>query len=275
MPDSLTVAQPVAAVAADSMALPWSAGVCTVMDCPVALGAERGDTLRHNIDYHRGIAPVERPHLPGYDSGAMVILLGVFLLVAANFRHYSTFLKTFATNLWSVRRRGNVFDDHTVSETRLMLSLLLLVCVCEGVLAFCSVNASLDFSAAAVFPALAASVGIAVGYYIWQWTAYSLTGYAFASKTVRRQWIKGFNASQALLGLALMVPAVVSLFNPGMAGTMIGLSVLLYFMARMIFIIKGFRLFYQNLLSLIYFILYLCALEIAPLFLLLKIRALF
>lgn len=37
-----------------------------------------------------------------------------------------------------------------------------------------------------------------------------------------------------------------------------------YIAARVTFIAKGFRLFYDNFLSLLYFILYFCTLEIAP-----------
>jgi len=38
----------------------------------------------------------------------------------------------------------------------------------------------------------------------------------------------------------------------------------LYLVARLIFIIKGIRIFYSNLTSIVYFILYLCAVEIVP-----------
>ncbi|MBR5727625.1 MAG: DUF4271 domain-containing protein, partial [Muribaculaceae bacterium] len=40
---------------------------------------------------------------------------------------------------------------------------------------------------------------------------------------------------------------------------------ILYICARFIFIFKGIRIFYSNLLSILYFILYLCGVEIVPL----------
>lgn len=259
-------------VAADSAAAPIGLrATCLRINSPVALATERGDTLCRDPGFRSGIEPQERAVLPGYDSGAMILLIGAFLILAFNFRHYSTFLKTFTQDLWSVRPRGNVFDDHTVSETRIMVSLVLLVCICEGILAFCAVNAGSPAGAAGVFPAIASAVGIAGGYYVWQLAAYSVTGYAFGSKGMRRRWLKGFNASQALLGLALTVPAVLALFNPAMAPALAAAGAVLYAIARIIFICKGFRLFYHNLFSLIYFILYLCTLEIAPLYFLWKV----
>ena len=78
------------------------------------------------------------------------------------------------------------------------------------------------------------------------------------------QWIKGFNASQSFLGLVLIVPTLLILFNPGMSVLLLSISVALYATARVIFISKGFRIFYDNYSSLVYFILYLCTLEIIP-----------
>ena len=261
--DSASKASSPSIISIDTCGMPWMTARVTQLGSPVALGTERGDKLWHDVSFRRGIDPEPRAAMPGYDSGAMALLLGVALMIMANFRHYSTFLKIFAQDLWSVRNRGNIFDDRTVSESRIMASLVMLACVCEGILAFSAVNA-LSPGSLRVFPAICTGVAVAAGYYIWQLVAYTVTGYAFASRSGRRQWIKGFNASQALLGLALVIPAVTAMFNPAAATVMVATGAVLYLVARLIFICKGFRLFYDNLLSSVYFILYLCTLEIVP-----------
>lgn len=43
-------------------------------------------------------------------------------------------------------------------------------------------------------------------------------------------------------------------------------AALIYLISRILFIYKGFKIFYRNILDLFYFIVYLCALEITPLF---------
>ncbi|MDE6169760.1 MAG: DUF4271 domain-containing protein, partial [Duncaniella sp.] len=48
-------------------------------------------------------------------------------------------------------------------------------------------------------------------------------------------------------------------------------AVVFYFLTRILFICKGFRLFYDNFGSLLYFILYLCTLEIVPLVLIYRV----
>ena len=221
------------------------------------------------IAYAQGVEPQPRTLLPGYDSGIMTLLLVTLLLITLNFRHYSTFIKTFTNNLFSVRKRQNAFDQHsTVSEARILISLGLMLSICLGILIF-------DIAAIRVdvpnpFAAIAALSAMAAGYYLFQLAAYNAVGYIFTTPTRRSLWLKGFNASQALLSLTLVIPAVVSLFNPQLSPLLLSISTLLYFSARLIFIIKGFRIFYINYFSLIYFILYLCSLEIIPLLALYK-----
>ena len=109
---------------------------------------------------------------------------------------------------------------------------------------------------------------MALLYYLWQLAAYGVVGSIFTDKVSARMWMKGFNASQSLLSMLIVVPAVVVLFNPSASHIVIILGLIAYFVARFAFICKGFRLFYDNFGSLLYFILYLCSLEIVPLVLL-------
>lgn len=215
------------------------------------------------VAYAQGIEPQPRTQLPGYDSGIMTLLLATLLLITFNFRHYTTFIKTFTHNLFSVRPRANAFDERsTVSEIRILFSLVFALCVCEGILLFDLTRLAGD--AGPAFPTVAALTALCGAYYIFQLIAYNLTGYIFTSPVRRQMWLKGFNASQALLSLCLIVPSVVSLFNPELIVPILYLALAMYLTARLIFIIKGFRIFYNNYFSLIYFILYLCTLEIIP-----------
>lgn len=231
---------------------PWSADEAAV-------------TIKGKVGYYTGYAGVERVPLAGYDSSVMAMVIGVFLIMAFNFRHYSTFLKTFWSNIFTVRRRANAFDDRaTVSETRVLLSLVLLLCLGEGIILYNSVNA-ITHSTQPPFRSICLLSGLALLYYVWQLAAYRITGYVFTTKRRAVSWFKGFTSSQALLGMMLAPIAILLLFMPGHTPVLAGVAASLYLTARLFFIIKGFRIFYHNSLSLIYFILYLCSLEIVPL----------
>ncbi|MDE5744815.1 MAG: DUF4271 domain-containing protein [Paramuribaculum sp.] len=233
--------------------------VCTYQEIPYEPGIHG-----FRQAYSAGIPVEKRPVLPGYDTGVASMVIGVFLLVALNLRHYSTFLKSFVRDLFSVKLHDNLFEDHAVTETKVVLSLVLLLCLSEGILLSGVVNIPLLYSYQPAVPIVLLTLFAGL-YYLWQFLIYNLIGYTFTGKEQKGIWLRGFNASQVLLGLVLWVPALITLFDPLLSSRMFICGVCLYVIARIIFIIKGFRIFYNNIFSLIYFILYLCSLEIIPL----------
>lgn len=249
--------------ATDSLPQPFAPQHCREYQAPTS-AADRLTMTIGQVPYTKGIAPEARRQLPGYDSGVLCMIIGVFLLLAFNFRHYSTFLKNFSYDLWSVRRTDDSFGVRTFSETGIQVSVVLLACLCEGIIINAAIIAGNVHVAVPTFPLIAGLTLIAVVYYLWQLLAYRVVGYVFTDKISARQWLKGFNASQALLGLALAIPALFVLFNTEQAETVAIVGLVCYVLARLIFIFKGFRLFYDNFGSLLYFILYLCTLEIVP-----------
>ena len=106
---------------------------------------------------------------------------------------------------------------------------------------------------------------MALGFYAVQWMVYKVLGYTFIDKEGTKLWLDGFKSSQSFLGL-LLLPVLILLMVFTSSGKMLLIvAALLYLVARLIFIYKGFRIFFSNLTSCLYFILYLCAVEIVPL----------
>ena len=245
---------------------PWEAVVSRQTDAPTAQGAEVS-TSRGVAPYMHGLVPEPRAVLPGYDSNVMTLLLAVFLFMSVNFRSFGTYLKTYTPDLFKERRRDSFYDNHTLSETRVLLSLLLLAMVSEGILVFSMMSYKGLVAAGELFSTLLVAIGCAMAYYVAQLLAYNYVGFVFADPDRTRQWVRVFNGTQSLLGIGLVVPALVVLFNPGVSAELFAVGVAIYLVARIIFICKGFRLFYDKMGSLLYFILYLCALEFIPLYL--------
>ena len=259
---------PLSPIAATDSLSPWATTapqVCSLQEAPLEAVSAEVYTLGE-VPYTHGLPPIERQLLPGYDSGVLCLLIGMFLLLAYNFRHYSTFLKNFGSDLLSVRRREDTFDVRTFSETGVQSSIVLVACLSEGII----INSQFEHMGmvphgVTTFAMIGAITAIAVVYYLWQLVAYATVGYVFTDNVSSRIWMKGFNASQVLFAMLIFIPALIVLFNPGAATVIVPLGVLVYILSRILFICKGFRLFYDNFSSLIYFILYLCTLEIVPL----------
>lgn len=246
----------------DSLPSPFARSICFEQEAVMPVG-EHEWFAEGRVPYTAGHEPEPKASLPGYDSGVLCLLLGMFLLLAYNFRHYSTFLKNFANDLFSIRRREGFFDVRTASETGVQLSFMFMACLSEGIIVNSVAGSSFD-TRFGVFAVISVLTLMAVLYYVWQLAAYFTVGFVFTDKISARMWMKGFISSQALLAMLLVVPTLVVLFNPVAAPAVVITAVVFYFLTRILFICKGFRLFYDNFGSLLYFILYLCTLEIVP-----------
>ncbi len=209
---------------------------------------------------------VERPATPATDSGVLAMVVAVIVLIGLNMRHVKRIFRSLPHDLLSVRRRGNAFDEHTANETRVALLQLLQLWVYEGLLLFMWLRDTSRGILSTTHPTsqVAILVALACGLYLFQLGACVTVGYVFADQQSAALWRRGLNASQIILGWALTVPALVSLFYPGLAQDMLLLAAALYILSRICYIYKGFRIFYHKLPSLLYFILYLCTLEIIP-----------
>lgn len=216
--------------------------------------------------FTRGMPGELRPDLLGSNSVVLCIIMAMILIVIFNLREYPRFFSTFIGDLVSRRKRSNLFDERTVNETRVMGVFILQLCMCQALLLLPLLRgAGMSISNSIAPVAIAILAGIGLVYYLCQLGAYSLIGYVFADKDDARLWIRGYNASQALLGWTLVLPALAVLFYPSTTVYLVPVGIVLYIIARIIFLSKGFRLFYQGMSSLLYFVLYLCSVEIVPL----------
>ncbi len=225
--------------------------------------------------YLSGNEPMARTNHPGHDSGIMMLLAFTFILVSFSFKYYRRMLSTYGQDLWNVRNRANAFDEHTSNEHSVIGILIFQLCVYAGLLISAKINSIIPINPDKIMLTTCCMMGTYGLYYLFQLAIYSMVGYVFADKNGATQWIKGFNASQIFLGFTLILPSVISIFYPTTSGTMLTIASILYVVARLTFIFKGFRIFYKNLYSLFYFILYLCTLEIIPIIFVYKIAQIF
>lgn len=217
-------------------------------------------------DWHGGLEPEPRPMQPGNRSGFLVLIALLAVVMTFNFKYLGRVLRQYGKEVWEFRRgRENVFDERPDGDTRILLLLLMQCVICIGIL-LCAGICRIDLASPSTMTG--AAVGVVIGicglYYVAEIVAYNVVGYTFTTPAGRREWLRGFNASQGLLGIMLIIPAVLAVFYPPLTRAAVIAGIALYLCARLVFIIKGFKIFYDNFGSLLYFILYLCTLEIIP-----------
>jgi len=237
--------------------------------------AAQADTVLGSIDTLAVIeAPVDREpqpftRSPLHDTSSMALLITGLIVVALCYHTGYKYIENFMHYMFSTRRRENLFEDHTVNETSILAALIANTCIVEGFIVYLAVQLLRPDLASSlqtnVFMHIGAFCLMAVGFYVVQWLVYKLLGYTFSDKEGSRLWLDGFKASQSLLGLLLLPVLVLLMVFTANGKMLLAVAALLYLVTRLIFIYKGFRIFYSNLSSFLYFILYLCAVEIVPL----------
>lgn len=200
-------------------------------------------------------------------SWVMLVVVAVFILVSLRYKNNLKYIKAIAGDLSDIRSRNNLFDD-TVRETSLLISLNAL-CVISVALLFHTSLLTLHPSLA-VIPTIE-SIGVAAGmtlaFYAFQYIAYLIVGNVFGDRHKTSSWIKGFASSQGLLSVILFPLSLITLFYPQHAPTLCIVGFIAFIIARLIFIFKGFRIFFNRISSFFLFLYYLCSLEIIPLIL--------
>lgn len=217
----------------------------------------------------RGLEPLELALNYVNSTALAALLMGVIVVAALNAGIVGRALKAYRAELWSVRRRPNVFDDQQTAPLPGAILLALIFIIYGGIVLY---NMH-GVPATPTFAGATASMGLLAAYYLFQRCAYWLVGYTFAGTEGRKRWLGGFSATQSFLGLALVPLALLLVFRPEWCSAVIAISLSAYFIARILFLIKGFRIFYQKIWSLLYFILYLCTLEILPILIIYRLSA--
>ena len=220
--------------------------------------------------FEAGIVPDLRTVTVGDDSGVLSIISVVTILLLLCFRQCRRIFSTIGDDLWGLRRRANTFDEHTSGESRVIALMLVQWAVYCGLLLYSALSLRLRLDPAHAFSDSGALIALMGVYLAGQYAAYGTLGYTFSPGIGARQLLKGFTASQAVTGFTLLIPALVAIFYPDAAAAMVIAGGILYVLGRIVFICKGFRIFYQNFGSLLYFILYLCTLEIVPVILIIQ-----
>ena len=213
------------------------------------------------------VAAEPRATSPLHDNWTMLLVLTVVFLITVSYRKGYKYVADFFHNITSVREHQNMFEDHTVKETQIMSALIANTCIFEAILLYIAFGLLYPSETPAATPvtgfilALSAFTGI---YHIAMLALCWLLGFIFSDRASTGLWLDGLKASSSMLGVLLAPITFAILLFPSFIKMGLFMAIILYFLARLIVIYKAFRIFFNNLQSSLYFILYLCSVEIVP-----------
>lgn len=200
------------------------------------------------------------------NSWTLLVLFLLFAAVCYKIKNNDKYFSYLFRDLTNVRERGNAFDD-TVRETTFVTLLNILCAVSAAIIIYSSLAASMPTITAAPFLSFLLCLAATSAYCLILPPVYWFVGDIFSDRNHAKIWTNGFLASQGVLGVALFPLALVSLFYPGARHILLPVSIIILIIVKLLFITKGFRIFFTKYSSWVTFLYYLCSLEIVPLIL--------
>lgn len=213
----------------------------------------------------------------GWGGGMSWIYLGLsllFCIIGIKFKGSARYLRAILSDLTDTRVRHNAFDE-TVRETSQLILLNILWIASAGILLWVLIdmNIGTDRAISLSLPpgreaeAIALCMAVVAGYQVVIFSAYWMVGNIFSDRNLTRLWVKGAGASSALEAFVFFPVALVALNYPAWAEPMLLTAAATFIAGKIVFLYKGFRIFFTQISSWLLFLYYLCSLEIVPLIL--------
>lgn len=198
-------------------------------------------------------------------SWIYVVLSLLFCITALKFHGSIRYLRSLAVDIIDTRLRHNAFDD-TVKETSLIVLLNALWVSGTGILLWVAVRNHLSISDPAMgLPwAIISCIGVAAAYLLCMLFAYWIVGNVFSDAALTALWIKGAAASSAIQTFLIFPLAIVALNFGAWSSAIVVIAFIVFVIGKILFLYKGFRIFFAQISSWLLFLYYLCSLEIIP-----------
>lgn len=210
------------------------------------------------------------PYSLRMDDGITIVLMCCFFLSSYVLSRNRKFLLHLVKDFLLHRERTSIFATSTATDMRYLLLLILQTCVLTGVCLFDYFN---DVQPELVthvppFVLLGIYVGVCLLFLFLKWLVYSFLGWVFFDESTTGLWFESYSTLLYYLGFALF-PFVLFIvyFDLNLQITVIIGSILI-FLNGILILYKWLKLFSNNLHGSFLLIIYFCALEIAPCFVL-------
>lgn len=216
------------------------------------------------------VAGIPIPYSPRMDDGITIVLLCCFFLSSYVLSRSRKFLLQLVKDFLLHRERTSMFATSTAGDMRYLLLLVLQTCILSGV---CLFNYFNDIQPGLVyhvppFALLGIYIGICLLYLFLKWLIYSFLGWIFFDESTTNLWLESYFTLLYYLGFALF-PFVLFIvyFDLSLHLTVI-IGLILAILTKILMFYKWMKLFCDNLHGILLLILYFCALEIMPCFML-------
>ncbi len=210
------------------------------------------------------------PYSPRADDGIAAVLLACFLIASYVLARSKKFLLQQFKDYMLHRERSSIFADSTAMDARYMLLLVVQFCILAGLYVFNYFNDIQPDTMRLYSPHLWLTMymGVVLLYVAVKWLLYSFLGWTFFDKNVTNMWLDSYSTLIYYGGFVLFPVVLLVTYFDVNALFLITVGICLLIFAKILMFYKWLKLFFNNIHGLFLLILYFCALEIMPCFML-------
>ncbi len=192
-------------------------------------------------------------------------LLAIFVIVCLRMSRTRRYIAALISTITEVRRRNNLFDD-TIRESSFLILADILWVLSAGVILYGALVRwqPLSVTVNAEPVSIALCMGVTAVYALLMDLTYYVVGAIFSDRHLSAMWVKGNRAVHALEAFLLLPVALVYLCVPQWSTITLYCGLGVIALGALVFICKGFRIFFSEITSWMLFLYYLCSIEIVP-----------
>ena len=192
-------------------------------------------------------------------------MLALFVIVCLRMSRSRRYIAALISTITEVRRRNNLFDD-TIRESSFLILADILWISSAGVILYGALSRWHPASVAvnAEYLSIALCMGVTAIYALLMDLTYYVIGAVFSDRYLSAMWVKGNRAVHALESFILLPVSLVYLCVPQWSGITLYCGLAIIAIGALVFICKGFRIFFSEITSWLLFLYYLCSIEIVP-----------
>lgn len=205
------------------------------------------------------------------DNGIAGFLLLLFLGIAYIFYNGRKHILDQIKGIFHVQDTGSL---STINDVRYGLFLRFSTSTLLGLLVFIyfkEMDPSMPLQYLCRYEMLGAYISIFILYFVAKRLSYYFLGWIFFDKQIRKSWNECYSASNNLLGFVLFPLVLLIIYTNFSLHFLFWGCIIMVMLSEILMFYKGLNLFMKNIYGFLYIILYLCTLEIIPLFILLEV----
>ncbi len=233
-----------------------------------------GDSIKWTSLGHQpsGFEGFSMPYRLKNDDGITGLLLFCFIITSYVLTFGKKSIIEQAKSLFSRKEQAYSFGKATGSDLRHRIMLRIQTCILMGVFIFSYFNDynPNSYSLLPRYYVLGIYIGICIIFYIIKRLIYQFLGWVFFDKYITSSWIGCYSTIINFLGFCYFPLVLLMVYYNLSAPTILIIGLFLIIFAKILMFYKWLKFFFNNLHGLLYLIVYFCALEILPCFLLVQ-----